>query len=266
MAAMKLRVVAFFALPAAIFACVPVPPGLPPKDPEPVSVPTQSSEPSPEERAKIRQEAQARKQKNDVDAAVQQPSDGKDPLKGVFTMAEATINLPGPGKLLATIDTSMGKIECRLLDDRAPNTVANFIGLANGLRPYKSREGKWVRSPYYDNTGFHRIIKGFMIQGDDQNGNGTGEPGYVIPDEMWSGAKHDKAGLLCMANRGPNTNGAQFFITDAPAAWLDQSYTIFGVCQPTSTVHAIANSPKDASDKPQSPISIDRVIVTREGS
>ena len=101
-----------------------------------------------------------------------------------------------------------------------------------------------------------------MIQGGDQNGNGTGEPGYVIPDELWPGSKHDRAGLLCMANRGPNTNGAQFFITDAPAAWLDKSYTIFGSCTPTSVVHTIANSAKDANDKPLSAISIDHARLS----
>ena len=89
-----------------------------------------------------------------------------------------------------------------------------------------------MNKPAYDGTSFHRIIKGFMIQGGDAKGNGSGEPGYVIKDELWEGAKHDRAGLLCMANRGPNTNGAQFFITDAAAAHLDTSYTIFGECAP----------------------------------
>jgi peptidyl-prolyl cis-trans isomerase A (cyclophilin A) len=103
-----------------------------------------------------------------------------------------------------------------------------------------------------------------MIQGGDPMGNGRGEPGYVIPDEIWPGSRHDRAGLLCMANRGPNTNGAQFFITDAPVDRLDGNYTIFGSCSPTSVVHAIANSPKDMHDKPLTAVVIDRITVARE--
>ena len=96
--------------------------------------------------------------------------------------------------------------------------VASFVGLARGLRPWKSPlTGQWTRSPAYDGTRFHRVVKGFMIQGGDPKGSGSGEPGYVIADELWDGAKHDRAGLLCMANRGPDTNGMQFFVTDASA-------------------------------------------------
>ena len=96
-------------------------------------------------------------------------------------------------------------------------------------------------------------------------GNGTGEPGYVIPDEIWPGAVHDKAGQLCMANRGPNTNGAQFFITDASAPHLDRSYTIFGECAPVSTVHAIAQVVVDGSDRPEKDIVINSVEISRGG-
>lgn len=247
-------------------ACVPVPPGLPPKDAEPALVPAESSnQPSPEDRAKTRREAEERRLKGS-DEKFQQPANGMDPMNGHFTLEEATKSLPGNGKLVAEIDTSEGKLECQLFDDKAPNTVANFIGLANGIRPFKSNlDNRWVKQPYYDGTTFHRIIKGFMIQGGDQNGNGTGEPGYTIPDEMWGG-KHDRAGLLCMANRGPNTNGAQFFITDAAAPWLDKTYTIFGVCSPTSIVHTIANMQKDANDRPLTAVGIDRVVVKREGT
>ena len=183
-------------------------------------------------------------------------------------MADATANLPGTGQqLIAKIETSQGTITCELWDDKAPNTVANFVGLANGVRPFKSHlDGRWVKHPYYDGTSFHRVIKGFMIQGGDPKGNGTGEPGYVIADEIWPGSKHDRAGLLCMANRGPNTNGAQFFITDAPVDRLDGKYTIFGSCSPTSIVHAIAQSPKDEHDRPNTAVVIDRITVRREGS
>src|SRR5260370_32489502 len=102
-----------------------------------------------------------------------------------------------------------------------------------------------------------------MIQGGDPKGTGAGEPGYVVPDEIWEGAVHDRAGLLCMANRGPNTNGAQFFITDAAAAHLDRSYTIFGDCGPIERVHAIANVPVDG-ETPPSPVTIQPAKLARE--
>jgi peptidyl-prolyl cis-trans isomerase A (cyclophilin A) len=192
------------------------------------------------------------------------PSKG-DPHNGNFTLADATKDLPGKGPIVAKIDTSKGALQCRLFDDKAPITVANFIGLATGKRTWKDpNSGQWVNKPAYDGTTFHRIIKGFMIQGGDAKGNGSGEPGYVIKDELWEGAKHDRAGLLCMANRGPNTNGAQFFITDAAAAHLDRSYTIFGECAPVEVVHEIANVPTGAADKPQSPVNIKSVTITRD--
>ena len=187
-----------------------------------------------------------------------------DPLAGKWTLADATKNVKGTGALVAKIDTSMGAMECKLFDDKAPVTVANFIGLATGERTWKDpASGKWVTKPAYDGTAFHRVIKGFMIQGGDPKGNGTGEPGYVIKDEIWAGAKHDRAGLLCMANRGANTNGAQFFITDEPAPNLDAGYTIFGECAPTKIVRDIASVPKDSSDKPNAPVTIKSIKVSR---
>jgi len=189
---------------------------------------------------------------------------GGDPNDGSFSLAEATKELKGAGPIVAKIDTSKGALQCRLLDDKAPITVANFIGLATGKRAWKDPSGQWVNKPAYDGTGFHRIIKGFMIQGGDARGNGSGEPGYVIKDELWEGAKHDRPGLLCMANRGPDTNGAQFFITDAAAAHLDRSYTIFGECAPVEVVHDIANTPTSPGDKPQTPVTIKSVTISRD--
>ena len=186
-----------------------------------------------------------------------------DPLKGKWTLADATKALPGKGALSATIKTSLGELKCKLLDDRAPVTVANFVGLATGKRPWKDPSGAWVTKPAYDGTVFHRIIKGFMIQGGDARGNGTGEPGYVIPDELWTGAKHDRAGLLCMANRGADTNGAQFFITDAAAPHLDAGYTIFGECGPVDVVHTIASTPVNG-ETPTTPVKITSVKIARE--
>jgi len=172
----------------------------------------------------------------------QVPVSEDDPVKGKFTLEEATKGLPGQGKLVAEMKTDKGSLECELYSDKAPITVANFVGLARGLRPWKTPGGEWVKKPLYDGTVFHRIIKGFMIQGGDPKGNGSGDPGYVIPDEVWEGAHHNEIGQLCMANRGPNTNGAQFFIMDGVAAHLDGGYTIFGKCTPESVIESIASS------------------------
>jgi peptidyl-prolyl cis-trans isomerase A (cyclophilin A) len=186
-----------------------------------------------------------------------------DPLAGKFTLEDAVQGLEGSGALAATIETDVGTLECKLYDDKAPITVANFVGLARGIRPWKTPEGAWVKKPAYDGTVFHRIIKGFMIQGGDPKGIGSGEPGYVIPDEIWENALHDRAGLLCMANRGPNTNGAQFFITDALAKHLDGGYTIFGECGPEEAVHKLA-SVEVQGERPKNPPKM-KVKIHRAG-
>ncbi|MDI1484240.1 peptidylprolyl isomerase [Polyangium sp. y55x31] len=186
-----------------------------------------------------------------------------DPIKGKWTLADATKGLPAGKSLVATIETDQGSLECTLFEDKAPITVANFVGLARGLRPWKTPEGKWEKKPAYDGTIFHRIIKGFMIQGGDAKKNGTGEAGYVIPDEIWEDANHDRPGLLCMANRGPNTNSAQFFITDEAAFHLDGGYTIFGECAPVDVVHKIASVPV-VREKPENPPVIKKVTVARK--
>ena len=177
----------------------------------------------------------------------------------------ATAGLTGSGGLVADIDVSPGgKLSCKLYDDKAPATVANFVGLARGLQAFKDPITKtWTKRPAYDGTVFHRIIKGFMIQGGDPAGTGSGEPGYVVPDEIWPGAKHDRAGLLCMANRGKNTNGMQFFITDDTAPHLDGNYTIFGECAPVKVVHDIAMTPVNG-EKPMLAPKILSVKIRRE--
>ncbi|HEY6879682.1 MAG TPA: peptidylprolyl isomerase [Polyangiales bacterium] len=192
-----------------------------------------------------------------------------DPKAGKFTIAEAVAGLPTQGALEATLDTAMGTLTCKLFEDKAPNTVANFVGLARGLRPWwDGRQGAWVTRPAYDNTSFHRAIAGFMIQGGDQYGDGSGEVGYVIDDELAPGLAHDRAGLLCMANRGPNTNGGQFFITDAAAPHLTQmkSYTIFGECKPLGVIAKIARAPRSnpMQERPEPPVAIKSVTVTRK--
>ncbi|HYO96893.1 MAG TPA: peptidylprolyl isomerase [Polyangiaceae bacterium] len=192
------------------------------------------------------------------------PSPG-DPLGGKFTLADATQGLPGTGKLVAEIRTSLGKLQCDLYEDRAPLTVANFIGLARGLRPFKNAKGEWTKTAGYDGTTFHRVIKGFMIQGGDPAGTGAGEPGYVIPDEIWEGAYHSERGLLCMANRGPNTNGMQFFIMDGSAPHLDNGYTIFGKCGPDAVLEKLA-SVEVQGDRAVKPPKIEKVVIRRDAA
>ena len=192
------------------------------------------------------------------------PVSADDPVQGKFSLADATAGLAGTGPLLAEIDTDQGKLVCDLYDDKAPITVANFVGLARGLRPFKAPDGKWTKKPAYDGTTFHRVVKGFMIQGGDPTGTGGGEPGYVIPDEVWPGAAHDRRGLLCMANRGPNTNGQQFFIMDAAARHLDSGYTIFGKCGPDAVIEKLASVPVQG-DHSVTPSKIKKITVKHKG-
>src|ERR1035437_1725799 len=130
----------------------------------------------------------------------------------------------------ATIETSMGSIHCTLFPDKAPKSVANFIGLADGTKDWTdpTTHQKKHGVPLYDGTIFHRVIPGFMIQGGDPTGTGSGDPGYRFEDEFQSGLKFDRKGLLAMANAGPNTNGCQFFITTVPTPHLNNHHTIFG--------------------------------------
>src|SRR5579859_2903410 len=132
----------------------------------------------------------------------------------------------------AVLDTSMGRVTCRLYDKQAPQTVANFIGLAEGTKDWTdptTRE-KEHNKPLYDGTTFHRVIPGFMAQGGDPLGNGMGDPGYYIPDEIDPSLMFDVPGRLAMANSGPNTDGSQFFITEEIQPSLNGHYTIFGQC------------------------------------
>lgn len=196
---------------------------------------------------------------------VQLPTE-PDPHEGKFTLSEATRGLQKKGALAAHIKTSMGSFYCDLFDDRAPVTVANFVGLARGLRKVWDPEARaWVARPYYDGTTFHRVIPGFMIQGGDHTGTGRGGIGYRFADEVDPSLRHDRPGQLCMANRGPNTNEAQFFITEGAAPHLDGSYTIFGQCEPATLVQRIARVPQSGqpSNRPLTPVTIERVEIRR---
>jgi peptidyl-prolyl cis-trans isomerase A (cyclophilin A) len=196
-----------------------------------------------------------------------QPPDKPDPQGGKFTLAQATQGLlPKQGTLAAQIKTNFGSFYCDLLADKAPNTVANFVGLARGLRSFwDASKLAWVKRPYYDGTTFHRVVPGFMIQGGDYTGTGHGMIGYMIPDEVSADLHHDRPGQLCMANRGKNTNEAQFFITEGAAPHLEGGYTIFGQCEPAALVQRIARVPQSGApnNRPLTPVVIDHVEIKR---
>ena len=147
--------------------------------------------------------------------------------------------------LQVTLSTTKGDIQLRLFADRAPMTVANFINLA--------------RRGFYDGVVFHRVIDDFMIQGGDPTGTGTGGPGYKFDDEFVGDLRHDKPGVLSMANAGPGTNGSQFFITEVPTPHLDNKHTIFGQCEEIDIVKRIAREGKGQKVKLQ------RVTIARDG-
>lgn len=176
---------------------------------------------------------------------------------------------PQPSGPTVILDTSMGRVTCKLFSKEAPQTVANFIGLAEGTKDWTdpSTHEKMHGKPLYDGTTFHRVIPGFMIQGGDPLGNGHGDPGYYISDEFDPDLNFDVPGRLAMANSGPNTDGSQFFITEVPYDSLDQHYTIFGQCDPHSVivVHSIADVERDGNDKPLTPVTLKKVTIVRDG-
>ncbi len=205
---------------------------------------------------------------DDAQALTLEPT-SEDPEKGEFSLKEATTGLSGKGTLIATIDTTKGVLTCKLEEKKAPVTVANFVGLARGLRPWwNAKEAKWVKTPYYEGTSFHRVIENFMIQGGDYLGDGTGGVGYTIENEQDDSLKHDREGVMAMANRGRDTNGAQFYITHAPAGHLDGGYTVFGFCEPAGVIDAIATAEQSGPprNKPIEEVTIKRVTVERKGS
>lgn len=160
--------------------------------------------------------------------------------------------------------TSEGTFTTRLMPDHAPTTVANFVDLATGKREWKDpRDGQRKSEPLYDGTIFHRVIPGFMIQGGDPQGTGMGGPGYKFEDECPPGGpKFDRAGLLAMANAGPNTNGSQFFVTLGPTPHLNGKHTIFGeVTDGMDVVEAIGDASTGSNDRPKSDVVLERVEI-----
>jgi cyclophilin family peptidyl-prolyl cis-trans isomerase len=151
----------------------------------------------------------------------------------------------------AQLKTTLGDIRIELFRDRAPKTVENFVSLA--------------KKGFYNGVLVHRVIPGFMIQTGDPKGDGTGGPGYTIPDEFEPTLRHDGPGVLSMANAGPNTGGSQFFITVAKTSWLDNKHAVFGrVRGGQDVVEKIVNVPRDGNDRPRTPVRI--VEATIEGA
>ncbi len=160
-----------------------------------------------------------------------------------------------PTEIYALFDTTEGKFKAKLFADKAPRTVENFVSLAEGTKTGK---------PFYDGTVFHRVIPNFMIQGGDPEGTGRGGPGYKFADEFHPGLKHVKAGLLSMANAGPNTNGSQFFVTVAATPWLDNKHSIFGeVTEGYDVVKKISEAPRNQQDRPLKEVRVNSVKIER---
>ena len=166
-------------------------------------------------------------------------------------------------------DTTMGRMTCRLFDKEAPITVANFIGLATGTKPWVDplTDKKVTGKPFYDGTTFHRVIPSFMIQGGDRRGTGEGDAGYYFEDEITPALRFDIPGRLAMANSGPGTNGSQFFITEVPVPDLNGKHTIFGQCDPHSVMIAasIARVERSPQDKPLTPVVVNKVTIVPVG-
>ena len=165
----------------------------------------------------------------------------------------------------ATIKTNMGSIKVKLFPRDAPKTVKNFVGLSTGEREWKNPATGEVKKgvPLYSGTIFHRVIDGFMIQGGDPLGTGTGSPGYTFEDEVASGRTFDRVGLLAMANAGPGTNGSQFFITTSTPTYLNGKHTIFGeVVKGFEIVEAISKVAKGPGDRPLEPVVIENISIS----
>jgi peptidyl-prolyl cis-trans isomerase A (cyclophilin A) len=169
-----------------------------------------------------------------------------------------------PG-MYAQFVTSEGNFTVRLFDQEAPKTVENFVGLAEGTKQWTDpRSSQKVTKPYYDGVIFHRVIDGFMIQSGDPLGQGIGGPGYSFNDEFHPKLRHNKAGILSMANRGPNTNGGQFFITLGPTPHLDDRHSVFGeVTEGMDVVKKIGSTKTGAQDRPVKPIVIETIKIER---
>ena len=165
----------------------------------------------------------------------------------------------------AVFETTEGSFTVRLFEKEVPKTVANFVGLAEGTKEWRDpSSGDKKTAPYYDGIIFHRVISGFMIQGGDRLGTGTGGPGYNFGDEFHPSLRHSRPGILSMANAGPNTNGSQFFITLGPTPHLDNRHSVFGeVVEGLDVVKKIGAVPTGKQDRPVKPVVMNHVTIKR---
>jgi peptidyl-prolyl cis-trans isomerase A (cyclophilin A) len=191
------------------------------------------------------------------------------PAAKTGTAAKAPVHHVAAGNPTAIIDTTVGKMTCTLFPDKAPIGVANFIGLATGTKDWTNPVSHVTKhnTPLYDGTIFHRVIPGFMIQGGDPAGDGTGDPGYKFKNEVASDLTFDRPGRLAYANSGPDTNGAQFFITEVATPHLNGNYTIFGQCDDATVVlvKQITHMATDPSnDRPFRAVKIIHVKIVRD--
>jgi peptidyl-prolyl cis-trans isomerase A (cyclophilin A) len=183
-------------------------------------------------------------------------------------LAEYTKNIKGSGPLTATIDTTLGTFHCELFPEKAPMTVANFVGLATGQKAWMNPKTNQVEKgkPFYDGLIFHRVIEKFMIQGGDATGTGTGDPGYKFDDEI-TPQDQMKEGTLAMANAGSRgghgTNGSQFFITEIAPTWLNGKHTIFGQCKEVDLVKKITAVDKGPQDRPKTDVVMTKVTISK---
>jgi peptidyl-prolyl cis-trans isomerase A (cyclophilin A) len=230
--------------------------------------------PSSETRDRIAQlEAQVQELKTAKDKVQKELEVSRDRVATLERQATASasdrvfseLGISSEGSVKAVIATSMGDIRCTLWPKVAPAAVLNFVQLSEGTKSWQDpRTGEQVKRPLYSGTTFHRVIPGFMIQGGDPLGTGTGGPGYSFADEIRPDVIFDHPGLLAMANAGPNTNGSQFFVTDAIPKGIDGRYTILGDCADSvGVVKSIAAVPRDRSDKPLADVTIKKVTIQR---
>ncbi|MFW5967138.1 MAG: peptidylprolyl isomerase [Persicimonas sp.] len=185
---------------------------------------------------------------------------------GPGALDDFTERVDGSGRLVATIATDLGDIECVLYEERAPRTVANFVGLATGQKAWRDPETDELREerPFYDDVIFHRVIPDFLVQAGDRTGSGSEGAGYTIPDEIDPTLSHDRAGVLSMANKGkPDSASSQWFITLQPAEHLDGRHAIFGQCSDLEVVEEIAASPTDTANRPSDPPEIEQIEFER---
>jgi cyclophilin family peptidyl-prolyl cis-trans isomerase len=201
----------------------------------------------------------------DQDASAKQADQKVEPTKA-SDLARFTADIEGSGALRAAIETTLGVIECELHEDRAPVTVANFVGLATGKKTWADPTGGELRhdEPFYDGVIFHRVIPNFLIQAGDRTEVGSAGPGYTIDDEFDDELRHDDSGVLSMANKGkPDSGGSQWFITETAIPHLDKRHSVFGKCKNIDVVTKIARVPAGPQNRPKDPPKIKHITFSR---